>query len=74
MNASAMPTEQIKMYFHEASTEVLLTFNGMMKAEKMVVASIAIHIRPTLLAETASSMEAMNRLMKIWKRRSCAWV
>ena len=25
-NASAMPTEQIRMYFHEASTEALLSF------------------------------------------------
>ena len=62
------------MYFQDASTDVLVTLSGMMNAEKMVVASIAIHIRPTLLAETASSMDAMNRLKKPWNRPSCEGV
>ena len=61
-----MPTEQMMMYFHEASMEALLSLSGMMKAENTVVASIVIHITPTLLAETASSIAAMNRLMKTW--------
>ena len=46
--------------------EALLSLSGMMKAENTVVASIVIHITPTLLAETASSIAAMNRLMKTW--------
>ncbi len=52
------------MYFHEASTEALLSDSGIIIAEKMVVASTAIHMMPTLFAETASSMAKMNRLMK----------
>ncbi len=61
-----MPTEPIRMYFHEASTDRLLSLRGMIKAEKTVVASRATHMMPTLLALTASSIAAMKRLMKMW--------
>ena len=60
-----MPTELIRRYFHEASMDALLILSGMRKAEKMVVASTAIHIKPRLFAESVTSMAATNRLMKI---------
>jgi hypothetical protein len=74
INARAIPTEQIRMNFQLASTEFLLNVSGIIKAEKIVVASIATHITPTLLADTAKSIEAMNKLKKIWNRRTCAGV
>jgi hypothetical protein len=54
------------MYFHEASTEDLPRVSGMSIAEKMVVASSATHMIATLFADTANSIEKMNRLMRSW--------
>ena len=42
--ASAMPTEPIRMYFQEASTDARLRCSGTSTAEVIVVASIATHI------------------------------
>ena len=61
-----MPTELMRMYFHEASTDPLVSASGITIAEKIVVASTATHIMPTLLAETASSIAKINRLTKTW--------
>src|SRR5262245_57309562 len=58
------------MYFHDASTEALLTSSEISIAEVIVVASIATHISPTLLVVTAQSIVNANRLTKIWKRRA----
>ena len=58
--AKAIPTEQITMYFHEASR---LPWSGGGPTKKVVmtvVASIATHSTPTLAARTASSMAATN--------------
>src|SRR6267142_5967403 len=71
-NASAMPTEPMSTYFHDASTEALLACSGISSAEVMVVASIATHMKPTLSVVTANSMVAANRLAKMRKRRACA--
>ena len=62
------------MYFQEASTEDLLTVRGTMTAETMVVASMAIHITPTLLAVTATSMVKAKSEAKTRKRRICTGV
>ena len=70
--ASAIPTEPIKMYFHEASTEALVTWSGMSMAEVMVVASTATHMTATLLVVTAPSMVKAKRLAKMRKRRTWA--
>ena len=69
--ASAIPTEPIRMYFHEASTDALLTCRGIRTADVMVVASIAIHMKPTLFVVTAKSIVKVKRFAKILKRR--AW-
>jgi hypothetical protein len=67
-----MPTEPIRMYFHEASTEAFVTWSGMSMADVIVVASIAIHMKPTLFEVTANSMVNVNRLPKIRNRRAWA--
>ena len=46
-NARAMPTEQMRRYFHEASTDAFVRRSGMSIADMMVVASIATHINAT---------------------------
>ena len=69
-NASAMPTEPIRMYFHDASTEALLACSGMSSAEVIVVASIATHMNPTLSVVTANSIVTVKRLAKMRKRRA----
>jgi hypothetical protein len=71
-NASAMPMEPMRMYFQEASTEAFVTWSGMSRAEVIVVASTAIHMKPTLLEVTANSMVNVNRLPKIRNRRASA--
>ncbi len=68
--ASAMPTEPIRMYFHEASTEARLRCSGTSNAEVIVVASIATHMKPTLSVVTASSIVNANRLRRARKRRT----
>ena len=65
-NASAMPTDPMRMYFHEASTDAFVTSSGISSAEVIVVASIATHISPTLFVVTANSIVKANRLTKIW--------
>jgi hypothetical protein len=72
--ASAIPTEPIRMYFQEASTDALVTVSGTMTAEAIVVASMAIHITPTLLAVTATSMVKAKSEEKTRKRRTWAGV
>ena len=67
-----MPTDPIRMYFHEASTEALVTWSGMSRAEVIVVASIAIHMKPTLFAVTANSIVNVKRLPKIRNFRASA--
>ena len=51
-----MPTEPIRMYFHEASTDAFVTCSGMSMADVIVVASMAIHMKPTLFEVTANSI------------------
>ena len=58
------------MYFQDASTEALLTVRGTMRADAMVVASMAIHITPTLFAVTATSMVKAKSEAKTRKRRT----
>ena len=72
--ASAIPTDPIRMYFHEASTEAFETCSGMSSAEAMVVASTATHMMATLFAVTAISMVKAKRLEKILNRRAWAGV
>jgi hypothetical protein len=60
------------MYFHDASTEAFVTWSGMSIAEVIVVASIAIHMNPTLFEVTANSIVAVNRFPKIRNFRACA--
>ncbi len=55
--ASAIPTEQMTMYFHEASSEPRVRRNPTKNAVTMVVASTATHSTPTLAASTARSMK-----------------
>src|SRR5439155_8494648 len=62
-NASAMPTEQMRMYFHDASTDALVRRNGMTMADVIVVASMATHMSATFWTVTAVSMVAANKLM-----------
>src|SRR5881628_2092784 len=63
--ARAMPTDPSSTYFHEASTDALVTSRGISIAEVIVVASIATHINPTLLVVTAKSIAKANRWTKI---------
>ena len=65
-----MPTDPSSTYFQEASTDALETSRAISMADAIVVASIATHIRPTLLVVTAESIVKANRLAKIWKRRA----
>src|SRR5213593_247878 len=67
VNASAMPTEQIKRYFQEASTEAFVRSSGIATADAMVVASIATHMSATLFAMTAMSIVSAN---VFWKMRN----
>src|SRR5947208_12409056 len=62
-NASAMPTEQMRMYFHDASTDALVRRNGMTMADVIVAASMATHMSATFWTVTAMSMVAANKLM-----------
>src|SRR5260370_38053810 len=64
-----MPTELSRMYFQDASTEALLRWSGISTADVIVVASMAIHMKPTLLVLTANSMVKVKRFAKIRKRR-----
>src|SRR5215467_5724464 len=66
-----MPMDPIRMYFQEASTEAFVTWRGISTAEVMVVASMAIHMNPTLFVVTANSIVKVNRLTKMRKRRTC---
>src|SRR5436189_2061587 len=59
-NASAMPTEQISRYFHDASTDALLRSNGIAIADTIVVASMATHMSATLFAVTATIIVSAN--------------
>src|SRR2546425_3660111 len=68
VNASAMPTEQIKRYFQEASTEALVRSIGMATADAIVVASIATHMSAKLFAMTAMSIVSANVFWKMRKR------
>src|SRR5512144_1672320 len=70
-NASAMPTDPIRMYFQEASTEALLILSGTTIADTIVVASIATHISPTLSTLTATNIVKANRFENTMNRR--AW-
>jgi hypothetical protein len=69
-NASAIPTDPSRTYFHEASTDALVTSSAISMADVIVVASIATHIKPTLLVVTAKSIVKANRFTKIWNRRA----
>ena len=69
-NARAMPTDPIRMYFHEASTDDFVTRSGMSSAETIVVASMATHIRPTLATSTAASIVSVNRFEKTTNRET----
>ncbi len=64
--------DPIRMYFHEASTEAFVTCRGMSMAEVMVVASMEIHMKPTLFEVTANSIVNVKRLAKMRNRRACA--
>src|SRR5512140_160535 len=65
VNASAMPTEQIRMYFHDASTDAVVRWSGITIAEVIVVASMATHISATFCSVTAASIVKVNALTKI---------
>src|SRR6266849_2972221 len=67
VNAKAMPTEQIRMYFQDASTEAFVRVKGITIAEVMVVASIATHMNATFWIVTAASIVNTNAFMKIRK-------
>ncbi len=54
----AMPTEQMTMYFHEASSDERVPRWPTRKVVTMVVASTATHSTPRLAARTASSIVA----------------
>src|SRR5436190_5656647 len=69
-NASAMPTEQMRMYFHDASTDALVRRSGMTIADAIVVASMATHMRATFRTVTAASMVTEKALMNIRKVRA----
>ena len=69
VNASAMPTEQIRMYFHDASTDAFVRSSGMTMADMMVVASTATHMSATLPVVTAASIVNANAFMKMRNRR-----
>src|SRR5512142_1504337 len=55
-NASAMPTEQIRMYFQDASTDAVVRCSGITIAEVIVVASMATHMSATFWSVTAASI------------------
>src|SRR3989304_62105 len=67
-----MPTEPIRMYFHDASTDSFVTCSGMSMADVIVVASIAIHMKPTLFDTTENSIMSVNKLAKMRKSRARA--
>src|SRR6266567_8967737 len=69
-NARAIPTEQMRRYFHDASTDALVRRSGMTIADVMVVASMATHISATFCTVTAASMVTENALMKIRNGRA----
>src|SRR6266511_4240338 len=69
VNASAMPTEQIKRYFQDASTEARVRSNGIAIADAIVVASMATHMSATLFAVTAITIVSANAFWKMRKRR-----
>ncbi len=59
-NANAMPTEQMITYFQVASSAVRVRRCPTRKAVTTVVASMATHITPMLLASTANTIAARN--------------
>ena len=59
-NATAIPTEQITTYFQVASNAVRVRRCPTRKAVTTVVASIATHTMPMLLAHTANTIAARN--------------
>src|SRR5438128_10392296 len=63
-NASAMPTEQMRMYFHEASTDAFVRRSGITIADMIVVASTATHISATFWIVTAASIVNAKALAK----------
>ena len=63
-NPNATPTEQIMMYFHAASREVLCLYVPTKNAELNVVASMAAHIKITLLVITEIIMVKKNKCKK----------
>src|SRR5216684_6599471 len=70
-NAKAMPTEQIKRYFQDASTDALVRVNGITMADVIVVASIATHMSATFWIVTAASIVNTNAFVKIRTWRVC---
>src|SRR5712691_3846858 len=64
-----MPTEQIKRYFQDASTDALVRVNGITMADVIVVASIATHMSATFWIVTAASIVNTNAFVKILKWR-----
>src|SRR5712691_9533868 len=66
-----MPTEQIKMYFRDASTDAFVRVSGITMADVMVVASIATHMSATFWIVTAASIVNTNAFVKIrrWRVR-----
>src|SRR5436190_11709898 len=70
-NASAMPTEQMRMYFHDASTDALVRRSGMTSADMIVVASMATHMSATFWTVTAASIVKANAFVKIRNCRFC---
>src|SRR5258705_10130873 len=62
VKASAMPTDPMRRYFQEASTDAFVRRSGMSSADVTVVASMATHITPRLPVLTATSIVKANRL------------
>ena len=60
------------MYFHDASTDAFVTCSGMSMADVIVVASMAIHMKPTLFEVTANSIVNVQRGPKTRNRRASA--
>src|SRR5437868_2019993 len=70
-NARAIPTEQMRRYFQDASTEAFVRLSGITIADVIVVASIATHISATFWTVTATSIVTAKALMKIRNSRVC---
>ena len=63
VNARAMPTDPMRRYFHDASTDALVPCKGIRSADVTVVASMATHITPRLPVLTATSIVNANRFV-----------